>query len=86
MNLVWMRRLYFLKASMKKMCTSTTIHVCGAHGGRIINGATSAASRLLGTTIARGLESTPDCCFQNVRCIKMSWSSVFSDAEEALVQ
>lgn len=39
------RRLYFLEASMKKMFSVIITQLCGDHGGKIINGATSAASR-----------------------------------------
>jgi len=39
------RRLYFLEASTKKMFSLIITQPCGGHGGRIINGATSAASR-----------------------------------------
>lgn len=39
------RRQHSLGASMKKTCSLTTTLLFGAHGGRIINGDTSAASR-----------------------------------------
>lgn len=49
------RRQHSRKASMKKMSILTTTLLFGVHGGRIINGVTSAASKQFGTPFAQVL-------------------------------